>query len=128
MSDRVPGAVSAVLSCKCPRCRTGNVFTYPITNITKFSKTNKRCPHCNLLYEVEPGFFYGAMYVSYAFAVAQVIVVGFLINYLLDEPSANTILFYVLLFAVFTAPLVFRYSRVIYLYLFSGVNFDERYV
>lgn len=128
MPDRTPGTLSAVLSCKCPRCRTGEVFAHNATNLTKFAKTNKRCPHCNLLYEVEPGFFYGAMYVSYAFAVAQVIIVGFLVNYLLDGPSANTIMLYVVSFAVVTAPLVFRYSRVIYLYLFSGVNFDKRYM
>ena len=30
---------------------------------------HKNCSHCNLKYEIEPGFFYGAMYVSYALAI-----------------------------------------------------------
>ncbi len=30
----------------------------------------KRCPKCNMSYEPEPNFFYGAMYVSYAYTVA----------------------------------------------------------
>lgn len=30
----------------------------------------ERCSHCGLKYEREPGFFYGAMYVSYALTVA----------------------------------------------------------
>ncbi|MEL7006833.1 MAG: DUF983 domain-containing protein, partial [Bacteroidota bacterium] len=63
-------ALSAVLSGKCPRCRKGDVFTHGSLKLLKFSSAHENCPVCGLKYEVEPGFFFGAMYVSYAFSVA----------------------------------------------------------
>lgn len=61
----------AVLKQKCPRCHEGDLFkyknSYRFKNITTMYE---RCSHCGLKYEREPGFFYGAMYVSYALTVA----------------------------------------------------------
>ena len=31
------------------------------------------CSHCGLVYEKEPGYFYAAMYVGYAFIVAELV-------------------------------------------------------
>ncbi|MEY4912742.1 MAG: hypothetical protein RL025_569, partial [Bacteroidota bacterium] len=36
------------------------------------------CPHCGFHFEIEPGFFWGAMYISYAFSVAVSVTFGFL--------------------------------------------------
>jgi hypothetical protein len=33
-------------------------------------KMHEHCGHCGLRYKMEPNFFFGAMYVSYALAVA----------------------------------------------------------
>jgi uncharacterized protein (DUF983 family) len=61
----------AVLKQKCPRCHEGDLFEFKISYRFKDITTMyKMCPHCGLKYEVEPGFFYGAMYVSYALTVA----------------------------------------------------------
>jgi uncharacterized protein (DUF983 family) len=57
---------------KCPRCRVGKVFT-GATYGFKVQKMNERCPHCDLKFEREPGYFYVAMFVSYAMNVAQMI-------------------------------------------------------
>ena len=35
------------------------------------NKIHEHCPHCNLHFEIEPGYFYAAMYVSYALNVAE---------------------------------------------------------
>ena len=55
---------SSVFNYKCPRCRQGDIFTKPF----KFSKPldmPKRCSVCNLKTEPEPGYYFGAMFVSY---------------------------------------------------------------
>lgn len=59
----------AALHGKCPKCRTGNMFA---TNPLKFigQKMNDRCPHCDFQFEIEPGYFYVAMFVSYGMNVA----------------------------------------------------------
>jgi uncharacterized protein (DUF983 family) len=53
----------------CPRCRKGQMFETPM-NITRPLKMNKQCPICEQKFEPEPGFYYGAMFISY-------LVVGF---------------------------------------------------
>lgn len=56
---------------KCPRCHKGNLFLSP--NPYSFSDIDKmpdNCPVCGQKYWLEPGFYYGAMYISYALTIA----------------------------------------------------------
>jgi uncharacterized protein (DUF983 family) len=64
-----------VLNCKCPKCEKGNIFNDP-GNILLFNipKMNNRCKECDFKFEKEPGFFFGAMFVSYGLAAAQMII------------------------------------------------------
>ena len=113
----------AVLLGKCPRCRQGDIFTHPITQLSKFNKMNETCPHCAVMLQPEPGFYQGAMYVGYGFTVAFIIIIS-LILYLLGDPSEWVYIGTIILVAVLLAPLNYRYSRIIYLYLFGGIKFD----
>lgn len=49
---------------KCPRCRKGDLFVKPF-NISKPLDMNYACPHCGQLFEPEPGYYFGAMFLSY---------------------------------------------------------------
>ena len=60
----------SILRFKCPQCHEGDFFVAHPYNISKVGDTPERCPVCGLKYEKEPGFFQGAMYVSYAIGVA----------------------------------------------------------
>ena len=60
---------------KCPRCRIGKVFDGP-TYSFRAQRMNEFCPHCSLKFEREPGYFYVAMFVSYAFNVAELVTAG----------------------------------------------------
>jgi uncharacterized protein (DUF983 family) len=51
----------------CPRCRRGPIFRGSI--FLGFPRMNRMCPVCGLRYEREPGYFLGAMYISYGLAV-----------------------------------------------------------
>lgn len=55
---------------RCPKCRVGKMFLHKPYSFKFVSSLNKKCPHCNTSYELEPSFFYGSMYVSYALGVA----------------------------------------------------------
>lgn len=118
--------LKAALACKCPQCRKGPIFKTGIYTVT-FTKMYENCPVCNLRYDIEPGFFIGAMYVNYAFSVAQVISLGFILNYF--KPDATTLdLLGVILTSVFVfLPLTFRLSKSLYLYWFSSVIYDNKY-
>ena len=73
----------AVLNSKCPRCRRGKIFSGTLYGFN-LQRTNETCSHCHMRFEIEPGFFYGAMYVSYAFVVAEMLNVG-LLTYLITS-------------------------------------------
>ena len=115
----------AILEAKCPRCRRGQLFIYPSYNLLKFDRMYKHCPHCGLQFEVEPGFFIAAMYISYAFSVGTVLVLGFATYYIGHDPSTWVYLLVTSSALVLTVPLMFRYARVLLLHFFSGVRYQE---
>ena len=117
--------LGALLSGKCPRCRQGDMFAFPATNITKFNKMNDRCPSCGVRLEPEPGFYQGAMYVGYSFTVAVIILVGMLLYVLLDDPSEWVYIGVIIGLMILLAPLNYRYSRIVYLYAFGGIKYDQ---
>ena len=121
MPDRT--SASALLQGKCPKCRQGEIFAFSATNLTKFNKMNRTCPHCGVRLEPEPGFYQGAMYVSYAFTVAVMAVAGLLL-YVLGDPSEWVYIGVVIALMILLAPLNYRYSRIVYLYAFGGIKYD----
>ena len=113
----------ALLRGKCPRCREGDIFTYPAANLLKFNIMNETCPHCGVRLEPEPGFYQGAMYVGYAFTVAVITIVGLLLFFTWD-PSEWTYIGVIIGIMVVLIPLNYRYSRIVYLYLFGGIRYQ----
>lgn len=49
---------------ECPRCRQAKIFTEPF-KITDPLSMPEKCKACDLLLLPEPGFYYGAMFISY---------------------------------------------------------------
>lgn len=94
---------------KCPRCCEGRIYE-------RGMKIHDRCPVCQLLFEREPGYFLGSMYVSYAFATA-ILLVGLLIgNWLFPDIDLGwMVLICAAIFAPFV-PMVTRYSRVVWIF------------
>lgn len=109
----------AMLHGKCPRCRRGNMFSGAMYGFGT-NKTNERCPHCNLYFEIEPGYFYAAMYVSYAMNTAELVTIAML-TYLItgNEDSPWLYLATILSGCILLAPFNYRYSRILLLYWLS---------
>lgn len=112
---------------KCPRCRVGNVFNGSTYGF-KLQKMSEFCPHCKLKFEREPGYFYVAMFVSYALNVAQMITICVAAYVLgLELNFGNLWYFVVILFGttLIFSPFNYRYSRMILLYWLSpGLNYE----
>ncbi len=117
---------------KCPRCRKGPMFTsnnpYRSLKADKILEMPEHCPVCNQKYDLEPGFWYGTGYVSYALAFAMS-VTTFVAWYVLIGMSIydsrvfwwlgiNSVLLVVL------QPWLMRFSRVVYLRFFVQFNKD----
>ena len=109
--------------CLCPQCRTGKMFKYPAWNWFKAYDMHQDCSVCGLHYEVEPGFFWGAMYISYAFGVAISVVAGTITSVVLQDPDLWVYIVAVITALILLSPQSMRYSRVLMLYLFGGISF-----
>lgn len=107
----------SLLGGKCPQCRQGKVFTHPISKITKFKQMNETCPCCKVKFESEPGFFWGAMYFSYALNVAMFIIIGFFFFLLSEEQNLGIFISILIIVSLLTSPLTFRLSRLLMMYI-----------
>ncbi|MFK8101560.1 MAG: DUF983 domain-containing protein [Saprospiraceae bacterium] len=52
---------------KCPRCREGDLFETGTFSFEKPFDMPDKCSCCSQSYMPEPGFYYGAMFISYIF-------------------------------------------------------------
>lgn len=105
---------------KCPVCHQGEVYeSKQIYNFNKFDKMHEKCSHCGHKFEIENGFWYGAMYVSYALTVAFS-VATFILTYLF-YPQASAWLYFGMIVFVLLAlvPITFRLSRMIWMNFFT---------
>lgn len=57
--------IKSILDMTCPRCRKGDLFYTPTFSFQKSFDMPKKCDHCAQRYVLEPGFYYGAMFISY---------------------------------------------------------------
>jgi uncharacterized protein (DUF983 family) len=110
--------------CRCPRCGKDKVFPNSIFNLGKFAETKYACENCKLSYEPEPGFFFGAMYWSYAIIVGIIITLSVVFNLLdlFDYAIAAIPIAIVILL-----PIIFRYSRMLMLYVVYPAMYSEQY-
>jgi hypothetical protein len=124
MSNR--NVFSAIAKGKCPKCRSGDMFIYHPYSLLKgkFIMMHNRCKVCTYKYDMEPGFFIGASYVNYAFFIVILLSTYFSGRLFFDSVDSVVIFYVVLGWVLLLFPLLFRYSRIVYSYLFSGVRYD----
>lgn len=57
----------SILYLTCPRCHEENLFPTGSFQFVKPFEMREYCPHCNFNFYPEPGYYYGAMFISYIF-------------------------------------------------------------
>jgi uncharacterized protein (DUF983 family) len=117
--------LNSILTGSCPRCQNESMYLdkNPL-HFSKILKMNEKCSHCGLKYQIEPSFFYGAMYVSYGLNVALSIA-AFIVSYVIFKSSIKVSFISIFISNVVLFPFVLRWSRNIYINLF--VSFDKKY-
>ena len=119
--------LKSILKHKCPSCGEGDMFVHRnLYSIKKIGEMHDKCPKCSEDFFREPGFYFGAAYVSYALTVALWVAVhvalytfstlGFFEFGFLTHPklflTTGVITLLILL------PVIYRTSRAIWLSLF----------
>ena len=79
--------LNSILTGSCPKCQNESMYLDKnMLHLTKILKMNENCSHCGLKYQIEPSFFYGAMYVSYGLNVG-IGIAAFIVSYVLLNAS-----------------------------------------
>lgn len=105
---------------KCPVCHEGDYFKSKLIFSPKaFSEHPEKCEVCHHKFEIETGFFYGAMYVSYALAVAFSVATFVAIKVLFPDSPYWVYLIAILSNLFLLAPVTYRLSRMIWMNLFT---------
>ncbi len=114
--------LNSILTGSCPKCQNESMYVdkNPL-HLGNVLKMNENCSHCGLKYQIEPSFFYGAMYVSYAMNVA-VGVAAFIISHVFIGLNLVNSFIAIVGTLVITFPFVLRWARNSYINMF--VSYD----
>lgn len=109
--------VRSIYKEKCPHCGKGHVFERGLSAF-RIPVMEDRCSKCDYRFEREPGYFIGAMYLSYGLAIFQGIL-GFLVcNTLFPGLGIEWIVVAVILPMLLMAKKNFKWSRILYIHIF----------
>jgi uncharacterized protein (DUF983 family) len=116
----------AALHAKCPKCRKGDMFKSSRLGLLG-QKAYTYCPYCHFQFEIEPGYFYVAMFVSYGMIVAEMITLAISTYWLTHSESPWLYIGILLGVVLVLSPFNYRYSRVILLYwLTPNLHYDPK--
>lgn len=108
----------SIAAVKCPRCREGNMFPEGTLYSTKFADMHVSCPCCGQAFEPEPGYYYGAMYVSFGFNVAIFLAAIFILYQFVEDVTIAMVMGVVAVVVIGFLPIIFRLSRAIWINIF----------
>lgn len=119
--------VSRVVKLKCPNCGEGDLFCNK--NVYKyqgFFEMPKECPNCKQDFQIEPGFYYGAMYISYGLTIAVTVAV-FVVMSILNVFSIVGFLITDVITLIITLPYIFKVSRSFWLSLVAKPKHNPKH-
>jgi uncharacterized protein (DUF983 family) len=111
-----------ILHQRCPRCRMGHMFRSSI--FLGYARMYERCPVCGLQFEREPGYFLGAMYVSYLLALIIILMFGAVLLLTTHLRLDKVAIWAVVGFLPF-APMLSLLARVLWIYLDQSIDPDR---
>lgn len=115
---------------KCPHCHEGDFYVdnNPY-NLMKVGDIRDKCSVCHRKFMPEPGFYYGAMYVSYALGVTVMVTAYVATIVLFPSATTGVAVTVVLASLLVMGPLLYALSKTIYAGLFmpyKGVEPTEK--
>jgi uncharacterized protein (DUF983 family) len=116
-SDKKGSFILNVYKEKCPNCSQGHVFKQNVS-LFNLPVMNDVCEKCNYRYDREPGYFIGAMYLSYGLAILEGIITFFTLHYAFPSLSTFYTTLIVVLVIIFLGRKNYKLSRVLYIHIF----------
>lgn len=118
---RIINKLSALFGHRCPRCEQGKMFKSKLFDFKHFMDMPARCERCDLVFTPEPGFYMGAMFISYGlFSFGMLFLVA--LFYLAFHIGINMSIFLAVLLALISFTYIMRLSRTITLHIVRSFN------
>lgn len=110
---------------KCPYCHVGDFFISNPYNLKKMGDIHESCELCKCTFNPEPGFYFGAMYVSYAIGVSLLAVVWVGLSVLNIKIDIIYRIIGISVLWISLAPLIHSLSKIIWANLFMSYNIEN---
>ena len=94
---------------RCPRCCRSRIYAAGM-------HMHRRCPVCDLLYEREPGYFMGALYISYGISSFVLMLALLFAHLALPDFDLGWLVLILCVLYLPLVPMVTRYARVLWIY------------
>jgi len=112
----------SVFTGSCPKCHAESMYVNKNPYILSEALTmHETCSNCDTKYKIEPSFFYGAMYVSYAVGIAFA-VAAFVISHFVFDASIHYIFISIVGTLIVFMPIIMRLSRNIWINIFMSYD------
>jgi uncharacterized protein (DUF983 family) len=109
--------IHSIFDEKCPKCAEGFVFKRK-KSLMQLPIMHVKCECCNYSFEREPGYFLGAMYISYGLSVLIGIAAFLLINFTIPTLPLYIKSLFVIAVILFCGRKSYKISRIIYIHIF----------
>lgn len=111
--------IKGMIGRKCPACHEGDYFKHKHGyRLSEMGHFQDECMICGQNFRIEPGFYFGAAYVSYGINVAVMVTCVILVNIFVKEPTLWTYVLPIFAVTLVGFPIIFRMSRLIWAYMF----------
>ena len=108
----------------CPNCNKGKIFEQNgLLYKLRMPKMHVNCAVCGYKFEKEPGYFYGAMYVSYMLTVGEAIALYFILSYVFKFGDNFQIFLMIAASMIGLSFFNMRISRTIWIHLFKNSRY-----
>ncbi|MGV3598012.1 MAG: DUF983 domain-containing protein [Bacteroidota bacterium] len=87
---------------------------------------NESCTHCGYVFEKEAGFFWGAMFVSYAFTVAEIIATIVTWSLLVEGSLDTGVIWPTVAVIILLSTFNFKFSRILWIYFFAPKSIKSK--
>lgn len=118
------GRARAIITCKCPACRKGEMFIHPYYKLNGFASMYDECPRCGQDFKIEPGFYMSASYIGYVFYVVIIMAITFTSFYFLPALDDLILIFGIIALTLVLIPLDFRLARAVCLHFLGSIRYD----
>jgi hypothetical protein len=110
--------LKSIIGMKCPQCLEADFFISHPYDLKNAGKTPLNCPNCNLDFRQEPGYYFGALYVSYGLGVGLFVGIYFAFALFVKDFNVWWPISIIAIVSILTGPYLYALSKIIWINMF----------